>query len=443
MSEIPFSLVTRKNSPFIYVRFKNEETGEYLSARSTKQTDRKSAIKTAWEWYKKDKLGIKQQQSLESFKFQNQIKNADNNDLMFALQEMQKRGLVKSVVFTGAKNDIPTTEFLCDFWTWEKSKYIAEKLRKNHRIGKTHCLKENGYVRHYWKPFLENKTLGELTRQDIEDFIDRISELDISFCAKNDIIRAGTTAFKWARSKGIIDADLFSDIIFFSGKNAERQILTPELVQAVFSIEWNDKRAKLANMLSMCTGLRAGEIQALQMQDLGQDRLYIKHSWNMQDGLKCTKNGESRIAYLPFPNIVNALKELAESNPYGQGMNGYVFWATIPDKPMESKTWLYELRQALKKIGVQNPEKYTFHAWRHFFSTYMYAKVNQKTLQRQTGHKTAIMLEHYAGHEVADEIEKLETAQIQTFGAFMNDSDSFDFNYQKMNKYIQVEYKGV
>ena len=207
-------------------------------------------------------------------------------------------------------------------------------------------------------------------------------------------------------------------------------------------LEWNDERAKLANMLSMCTGLRAGEIQGLRLQDLGKDRLYIKHSWNLQDGLKTTKNGEERTVYLPFPQIVEAMKKLAETNPYGQGMSGYVFWATVPNKPMESKTWLYELRKVLKSIGVQDAESYTFHSWRHFFSTYMSERVNQKTLQRQTGHKTLSMLEHYARHETSEDIEMLESAQIQTFGTLVKDAQDFNFDYVKMNKYIQVEYKG-
>lgn len=284
--------------------------------------------------------------------------------------------------------------------------------------------------------------MGELTRLDIKQFIEQVAEMEKSFCCKNDIIRAGTTAFKWARGEGIIDEDLYSNIIFFSGKNNERKILTPEMVQAVFLAEWNDERAKLANMLSMCTGLRAGEIQALRLQDLGADRLYIRHSWNLADGLKSTKNGEERKVYLPFPQIVAALKNLAESNPYNEGMNGYVFWATIPNKPMESKTWLFELRQVLKSIGVQDAETYTFHAWRHFFSTYMFEKVNQKVLQRQTGHKTISMLEHYAEHEINADIEMLERAQVQTFGAYIDDAQSFNFDYQKMRNYVQVEYKG-
>ena len=61
----------------------------------------------------------------------------------------------------------------------------------------------------------------------------------------------------------------------------------------------------------------------------------------------------------------------------------------------------------------------TFHAWRHFYATYMSDKVNQKALQSQTGHKTQIMLEHYAAHQTLEEAKLITQAQYQIFGAIM------------------------
>lgn len=445
MSNIPFVLSKRKDSTFYYVRFKIE-SGKYSTAISTKQTDKKQAEKTAWEWYRQGQIERprkspgkiqKKIKSIDELLLQESIKNADNELLEIAISTAKKRGIIKAVIYAGSKSDIPAGQFLLDFWDWDKSKYIAEKLRKNHSIGKRHCSKQTSNIKNYWLPFLQDKTLGELTRQDIDSFIDLIADTERCFGAKNDIVRAGTTAFKWAKSKGIIDDDLYSNIIFFSGKYNERAILTPEIAYSIFSAAWHDERAKLANMLAMCTGLRAGEIQGLRLQDLGQDKLYINHSWNLQDGLKCTKNGESRIVYLPFKQLIQALKELAESNPHNQGLDGFVFWSTIPDKPMESKTWLFELRQMLKAFGVADVNKYTFHAWRHYFTSYMADYVNPKILQRQTGHKTMEMLEHYAQHEIDGDIKRLENAQLEIFGGIVNQSQSFNFNQKKMLDYVR------
>jgi hypothetical protein len=46
-------------------------------------------------------------------------------------------------------------------------------------------------------------------------------------------------------------------------------------------------------------------------------------------------------------------------------------------------------------------------------------KVNEKLLQRQTGHKTLIMLDHYSDHSKAGEREQIQQAQRATFGALL------------------------
>jgi integrase len=135
----------------------------------------------------------------------------------------------------------------------------------------------------------------------------------------------------------MIDKDVTQGITWFSGKATERQILTPELAAAIFKVQWKDERARLANMLAMVTGMRAGEIQGLRVQDLGKDCLYIRHSWNRLDGLKTTKTNEYRTVEVPFPELIQDLLTLAATNPHGQSMDGYVFWAEkMPDKPMEA-----------------------------------------------------------------------------------------------------------
>jgi hypothetical protein len=49
---LPFSVFLRGNRPYYYVAFKNDETGKYLPAISTKKTTEATAIKQAWVWYR-------------------------------------------------------------------------------------------------------------------------------------------------------------------------------------------------------------------------------------------------------------------------------------------------------------------------------------------------------------------------------------------------------
>jgi integrase len=223
----------------------------------------------------------------------------------------------------------------------------------------------------------------------------------------------------------MIDRDLSAGIIWFSGKPKERQILSPELAAAVFRAHWKDERTRLANLLAAVTGLRSGEIRALRVQDIGRGCLYIRHSYNPIEGLKTTKNNEPRTAEIPFPGVIQDLFNLAAQNPHGAGMDAFIFWAALkPDKPIEERLLLDDLRAALAETGMskETAKAYTFHAWRHFFTAYMRPRIDEKLLRKQTGHKTLAMLDHYSDHVLEGDRERIRQAQRETFGALIGEA---------------------
>ncbi|GMO52545.1 MAG: hypothetical protein Pg6C_18240 [Treponemataceae bacterium] len=59
---------------------------------------------------------------------------------------------------------------------------------------------------------------------------------------------------------------------------------------------------------------------------------------------------------------------------------------------------------------------YTFHGWRHFYTSYMRARLDVKLLQSQTGHKTLSMVGHYSGHRLAGDRERIRQAGIEASG---------------------------
>jgi len=172
-------------------------------------------------------------------------------------------------------------------------------------------------------------------------------------------------------------------------------------------------------MLAMCTGMRAGEIQGLKIQDLGNGCLYLNRAWNDTDRLKVLKNKESRRVELPFDGIMQSLISLAKYNPHGYNMESFVFWAErMPDRPMDSKPFLKDLRKALCQVGftMEQAEQYEFHGWRHYYTAYMSPNLSTKLLQTQTGHKTDKMIKRYGDHELQGEREIIRRALLDTFG---------------------------
>lgn len=440
----PFRLVCRKDKKNVYyVRF-FDSNKKLLNPISTQTTDKNEAIKIALNWFsngivkQERKTKTQKQETLKEIEFKNLIRSVEisNDDLLYIVEECKKRGLIKAVVYPTEKKSILAKDYLLKFWTWNESDYIKEKLRQNQSIGKKHVLRQYGNIKNYWLDIVKNKTLGEITRNDIKVLIEKLAQNEKKgFSSKNDCIRAGTTALKYAYDNEIIENDITKGIKYFSGTYNERQILTPELVEALFSIDWIDNRIKLANILAMVTGLRSGEILALRYCDLGDNKLYINHSFSFVEGLKSTKNGEKRICELPFNEIMEALKTLALSNPFNMGLDGFIFYSTKSNKPIEQKKLVDGLRSALQKIGLSEIEakKYSFHGWRHYFSSYMSNLIDsEKVLQRQTGHKTKAMLEHYSNHQLMGDSEKIQNAQKTLFS---NVVSCFDFEVDKRQSY--------
>jgi integrase len=143
--------------------------------------------------------------------------------------------------------------------------------------------------------------LGEVTCQDIDAFAESLEEQDLAAATKNSIIKTGTIALRWAYAKEMIERDITKGIFLYSGKSKERQILSPKMAAAVFKVQWKGERSRLGNLLACVTELRQGEIAALQVQDIGKDFIYVRHSWNDLDKLKPTKNNESRTVEVLFP----------------------------------------------------------------------------------------------------------------------------------------------
>lgn len=477
--KLPFSVFKRADRRFYLVKFKNSQTGEYLPPLSTKKETEAEAIQVAFEWLKNGIPHRKEVIPFKKYTLRDLAKETEltKDDAKYICKELQRRGLLKNYVLMESSQAIDFIQFLQNFWNWDSSLYIKERLRKQHAIHQRYTIEMAGVIAKYWVPFFtpKKKVIGEITRHDIEDFVLYLeslkekgekeqAQIDLKLkedemkekaeivaglrkpkrknasCLKrviirfpksakrrNTIIQAGTIALGWAFHKELIDRDVTAGIAWYSHKPAERLILTPELAEAVFKVQWEDERARLANMLAMVTGMRAGEIQGLQVQDFGKDCLYIRHSWSINN-LKTTKNNETRVVEVPFPGLMYELFELAKSNPHGYSMDSFVFWAEkSPSKPMEQCIFNKDLKDALIKTGMgkDSANVYTFHGWRHYFTTYMFSKIdgaggiNEKLLQQQTGHRHISMLRHYSSHRIAMDKQRIQIAQIESFGKLL------------------------
>ena len=155
-----YYLYKRSSSPYWSVRYKLED-GLYTSARSTKQKDRKQAEKVAVQWLISGEYRLTAEESKKKF-LKDFIRKSDidNEDLLYVVEELKRRNVVSKVIIKKTPEAVDALEFTLNFWDWEKSPYVAEKLRQGHSIHLTHVINMNKFVRKYWEQFIKGKTLG-------------------------------------------------------------------------------------------------------------------------------------------------------------------------------------------------------------------------------------------------------------------------------------------
>ena len=431
-----------KHGKYYYARLKNRETGEWTTAKSTGKTSRDDAAFIAMGWLhdKIPKGCTREYRPTADFFTVNtlitQLRKAPltDSDIPKILDILKERGFIENARI---KSDTRETfvNFLLNFWGPD-SPYILDRKAHGKSVTQAHCSNNVSAVSNYWEPFFSDKILVDITRADIKDFSIWLSEQKkkkringeivvfdeiISPSTRNNILKAGTVALKWATLEKLIPENPAEGISFFSGKNRKRGILTDKEVKKLFARgDWGQNPVnKLGNYAAMQTGLRMGELCSLRVIDVLQDRLRIDHSWSQVDGMKSTKTNESREVAI-IPELANILLNHAKTTPHEYGPNSFIFYnANSPDKPHDGKLMYRAFKNALHSIGITETERasrnLTFHGWRHFYARHMVDVLDQRAADL-TGHASPEMLPHYADHASAQDFEKAKQAVCQVFG---------------------------
>ncbi len=306
-------------------------------------------------------------------------------------------------------------EFLMNFWTPEKSEYIQNKRAHKKTIGDYHCKEMRGMVNRYWLPFFgEEFTVGELTEQYLEDFLQELANFR---CLKGATINhartCGATGLKWLKNKGIIHSNPMANVEAFSKSDATpRGIPDEKEIKALYELDWNNEVMYLAFNLSAFSGLRPGEISGLQVRDIDseKDLITIRHSWHRTGFLKSTKTNLIRKVPVAH-NIILRLLVQAQRCP-GANEETFVFWSKANDyKPFLPQYYDDGFFEALHKIGVSEEERkernIDFYSLRHFCATYLANMTDMRNVQAVLGHTTPAMTKHYANHMTDEHFDSI------------------------------------
>ena len=438
-----FFLYKRPRSRNWYVRYKLQN-GSYSSGKSLFTANKSEAEYKVLRWLH-DNIPISENTqnttSINELMVNNAIEslkkaNLSNNDANRVMELFKVRGLVKDFT-TPLKEKTNLICFLNKFWDYDNSAYVQDKLSHGQKIGHRRCKEALSNIRNHWAPYFNNMKLEDLTRLNMQEFSIHLSNKStlnkkgevsgkkLSAASLNRIMGYGTVATAWAKRQGIIGYDPCDGLMRFSGEKKKRGILSDKEVQRLFKEgDWNgNEGAKLGNLLASQTGMRAGEIMALRIEDLKEDRICVSHSYSREEGgLKTTKTGEKREIPI-LPETRKLLLDHVKTFPYEINDETFIFFSTEKsDIPIGTETFLRRLREALESIGIKRSEQternITFHGWRHYYTRKMVDVLDQRTA-KLTGHATQEMLDHYSNHANEEDFKKAAQATIEVFGKIL------------------------
>ena len=350
-----------------YAALIDQETGLPLTAKSTGTKNRDEALLTIADWLKngipkgkqKKPRTLSQLSDLKSILKACRTVDLTAEDALGIAEALKSRGLLElgfSKAYSGQKT---LTSFLKEFWNYENSPYIRDKLAHGHRITHRYCHDAMQIIAKHWVPYFGNKPLHAVSRQDLRDFSLVLKE-EKGLAAKsiNNTLLQGTTALKWAYTESLIPADPSAGLTRFSGEGTRRDILTMAETEILFRVKWQDKRAYAACLLACTSGLRSGEIRAIRRRNIGEHVLDVSCSWSNYDGLKSPKNGEARRVLL-LPEVRGLLLELLEESPHAENQapanDPFVFYGEKADRPCSDELFRKGLILAIKATRDSPP----------------------------------------------------------------------------------------
>lgn len=295
-------------------------------------------------------------------------------------------------------------DFAEPFWDYDRCPIIQDKIRRGGHYSKDLANTNRHNVQKYLIPYFGPKVLEEITPAMVNNWLLGLPKkygvtpqtASKQLCMLRQMLAV-------AVFEGLIDDNPASDVKPLVAKPTDRGCYTTEQIRRLFSEPWNDVLCEYACRLSSLTGMRVGEVQGLTWDCLHDDWISLKHSWAKKEGLKCPKNGRSRVVPIPF-EFAEMLRTIPPVSDLIFTFNG--------ENPISERTILSRLHERMEVVGIDwKKDKLGFHSFRHYFNTRLIAKdVSEAKIRSVIGHGSQKMTDKYA-HLSAEDLRQIRTVQ--------------------------------
>ncbi len=304
------------------------------------------------------------------------------------------------------KGNITFLEYSKNWWIYDSCKYVEYRNRKNRILSQTYVDVNRIYLQKHILPYFGKMKLKKIKREKIEEWHNELIEREnLSPTTANHCLLTLKIMLEFAVNKGLLPKSPAKDILNFREEPKAKGIITIDEFKKLFdeskieSIWGGDLFYYTINLLTANTGLRMGEVRALQVKDvdLNNKIIDIKHSYRRKYGLAEPKWSSYR--KIPITDkVVKYLKIIIDNMDY-QSEDDFIFYGKDHSKPIDEKAISKHLYRALENIGISREDRVnrniTFHSWRHFYNSYLYEHLPLTIVQGLTGHKSKKMTLHY------------------------------------------------
>lgn len=252
-------------------------------------------------------------------------------------------------------------------------------------------------------PAFSRLKLPEVESKHLYRLIDHLKKQGLTPRTINRIIGYLAAAIREAARRGYAK-DLPSKIIKKETENLrKRESLTADEIRRVLSMppcRDRDVRYKPYIITAICSGMRKGELRALQWKDIDFNKnvIHVRRSYTDEGGLTRPKT-EKSIRDLPLLKpIRDALGEIREASPYTDA-DDYVFFQAERGAPLPNHFVEKAFREVMDAIGIDAAERkqrnLVGHSMRHSFVTFGRSLLPDFIVGGMSGHSTSQMIDLY------------------------------------------------
>lgn len=328
-------------------------------------------------------------------------------------------------------NDNPTLKEWLAIWIKE---YKASELRET--TFESYEMQINTYI----SPLIGNIKLKQITGIEIQRFYNKLQDkkthggFGLSAASVGKVKTVLSGCFRQAVINRLMSANPLGETKAPKIEDAEIRILTKEeQKQFIAVLPFYNTGNMFA--LSLATGLRVGELCALNVNDINREDKYINisksasrrkdketNTASIKIGLPKTKNSIRKIPLLPSVEVIldrqAQLVSEMKSNAGDKWIDNTLAFPTNVGNIHSASGMRKSLERILLRAGLPHM---TVHALRHTYATTaLNSGVAAQNVARVLGHKdgatTLKFYAHYINAEAMTQLEKLETQNISHLG---------------------------